>query len=192
MKVLGICGSPRRSGNTETLLDKILLGAGSKGSVTEKVVLSDLDISPCREEEYETVNEDGLSIINDDIHLIFRKIKEADCIIVASPIFFGSLSAQTKTMIDRFQCVWIAREILKKKIFAEGKMGAFLAASGSTREDFFENARSIVRHFFAVIGIKYKEGLFCGGLDAKGDVLKHPEYLEKAFGLGKGLANNSV
>lgn len=188
MKVLGICGSPRKTGNTESLLDKALEGASYAGARTEKIVLSDLNIAPTSEEEYERVNDEGLSIINDDIQIIFRKIKEADSIIVASPIFFGSLSAQTKTMIDRFQCAWISKEILKKSVFDEGKTGAFIAASGAMRQDFFENARSIIRNFFAIINVKYKEELFCGSLDKKDDVLKHPEYLEKAFELGKKLA----
>ena len=62
MKVLGICGSPRRGGNTEILLDKALGGAASGGADCEKVILSDLKIAPVSEKEYEEVNSEGFSL----------------------------------------------------------------------------------------------------------------------------------
>ncbi|MFQ5953219.1 MAG: flavodoxin family protein [Candidatus Omnitrophota bacterium] len=189
MKILGICGSPRRGGNTETLLDKAFEGAASKGAECEKIILSDLDISPCREEEYEEVNDKGLSVIDDDMQLIFRKIEEADCLVLASPIFFGSLSAQTKMMIDRFQCVWIAKNLKGMDVFTREKKGAFLSVEASTRQDFFDNAKSIVRHFFAVINVRYKKELFCPGAERKEDMSKRPACLEEAFKFGEELAS---
>jgi hypothetical protein len=55
------------------------------------------------------------------------------------------------------------------------------------RKDFFENAKSIIRHFFATINRHYKAELFCPGLDKKGAAQKRPDYLEKAYELGKSL-----
>ncbi|MFH1552244.1 MAG: flavodoxin family protein [Candidatus Omnitrophota bacterium] len=188
MKVLGISGSPRLGGNTDILLDKALEGATEGGSETEKIVLNKLNISPIQEEEYESVNDEGLSVVDDDIQLVFRRIKEADALILASPVFFGSLSAQTKTMIDRFQCVWLAKNILKKDVFSKKKPGGFICVEATMREDFFDNAKSIVRHFFATINVGYKEELFCPGLDKKAKVLERPEFLKKAFELGKKIA----
>ncbi len=188
MKVLGIMGSPRNEGNTDVLLDKALEGAGASGAETEKIVINDLDISPCQEVEYENVNEAGLSVVDDDMHLIFRKVREADVLILASPTFFGSLSTQTKMMIDRFQCVWLAKNIFNKGIFTGEKRGAFICAQATGREDFFDNAKSIVKHFFATIGVKYQEEVFCPGVDKKGSVLEKPEFLEKAYKLGRKMA----
>ncbi len=187
MKVLGICGSPRKGGNTDILLEKALEGARESGAETEKIVLNDLDISPCQEEEYENVNDEGFSVVDDDIHLIYRKINGSDVLILASPIFFGSLSAQTKTMIDRFQCVWLAKFMRNRELFPGKREGAFICVEASHREDFFRNARSIVRHFFATANVRYKEEAFCPGLDKKGAALEHPEYLEKARELGRRL-----
>jgi multimeric flavodoxin WrbA len=187
MKILGICGSPRKNGNTETLLDKALEGADSSGAKTEKIILNDLDISPCQEREYEEVNEKGFSVVDDDMTQVFRKIDEADGVILASPVFFGSLSAQTKTMIDRFQCVWLSKNIFKKDIFPVRKAGAFICVEATDREDFFQNAKTIVRHFFATVNIDYGEELFCPRCDKKRAVLQRTECLEKAFELGKNL-----
>ena len=112
MKVLGINGSPRIGGNTDILLDKVLEGAESRGAQTEKVILNRLKFSPCQ--ECENMRDDGTCLVEDDMQPLYKKIGEADAIVLASPIFFGSLSAQTKMMVDRFQCLWRAKYILKK------------------------------------------------------------------------------
>jgi multimeric flavodoxin WrbA len=186
MKVLGVCGSPRAGGNADVLLDKALEGARARGAETEKVVLNNLKFSPCQ--ACERVKDDGSCIVEDEMQPLYKKFAEADAIIVSSPIFFGSLSAQTKMMIDRFQCVWRARHILKKDIFAKRKKGAFISVEASTREDFFANAKSIVRNLFATVNADYQEELFCPGLDKKGGAAARPELLEKAFELGQRLA----
>ena len=186
MRVLGINGSPRIGGNTDILLDKVLEGARSKGAETEKVVLNKLRFSPCQ--ECEDLRDDGSCIIKDDMQPLYRKIEEADRIILASPVFFGSLSAQTKMMIDRFQCAWRAKYVLKIGPFKKKKIGGFLSVEGSTRKDFFDNAKSIVKNLFATINVNYKEELFCSGVNEKRDILKYPEVLKKAFALGERIA----
>jgi multimeric flavodoxin WrbA len=118
---------------------------------------------------------------------VYKKIRDADIILLASPIFFGSLTSQTKAMIDRFQCAWRARYILKKDTGFKKTKGVFISVEGSKRKDFFDNAKSIVRNLFATINVDYKEELFCPGIDEKRSILKHPECLEKAFELGMRL-----
>lgn len=186
MKVLGINGSPRIGGNTDILLDKVLEGARQKGAATEKIILNKIKFSPCQ--ECENLNDDGTCIVQDDMQDVYKKIKDIDALILASPIFFGSLSAQTKMMIDRFQCLWRAKYRLKKDIGFKKIKGGFISVEGSDRKDFFENARSIVKNLFATINVDYKEELFCPGIDEKASILKHPDCLKKAFELGSRLA----
>lgn len=186
MFILGINGSPRIGGNTDILLDKSLGGARLKGAETEKIILNKLKFSPCQ--ECENTRDDGICIIEDDMQFVYKKIKKADAIILASPIFFGSLSAQMKMMVDRFQCIWKAKYIYKKDLYKTMRTGAFICVAASKRIDFFNNAKSIVRNFFKVISVDYKEELFCQGVDEKGEILKHPEFLKKAFELGERIA----
>ena len=185
MKVLGINGSPRRGGNTDILLDNALKGAQNKGAEAEKIVLNDLEFSPCQ--ECENMPNDRFCIIEDNMQAVYKKIEEADAIILASPIFFGSLSAQTKMMIDRFQCVWRAKYILRKQVFEKRKTGAFISVEGSNKKDFFDNAKAIVKNFFATINAAYKEELFCSEIDEKDAILRHMELLKTAFNLGEKL-----
>ncbi len=190
MNVLGISGSPRIGGNTDILLEKALEGARSTGANAEKIVLSNLTFSPCQ--ECQNLKDDGSCIIEDDMQLIYKKIEEIDALILTSPIFFGSLSAQTKMMIDRFQCAWRAKYILKKELFKKKKIGVFLCVAASGKKDFFDNAKSIVKNLFATISVDYKEELFCAGVDKKGDILKHPDFLNKAYELGERIAKAEV
>ncbi len=185
MNILGISGSPRIGGNTDILLDRALEGARNKGAKTEKVILNTLRLSPCQ--ECENMSDDGFCIFEDDFQLLFKKIENSDAVILASPIFFGSLSAQTKIMIDRFQCFWRAKYLLKINIAQKDKKGAFISVEGSQRQDFFDNAKSIVKNLFATINAEYSEELFCPGADEKASVLKHPDFLKKAFELGERI-----
>jgi len=187
MKILGINASPRIGGNTDILLDRVLEGAETKGASTEKIILNKLKFSPCQ--ECENMLDDGSCIVQDDMQGLYKKIKDADALVLASPIFFGSLSAQAKMMIDRFQCAWRAKYKLKKDTGFKKIKGAFVSVEGSERNDFFDNARSIVRNLFATINADYKQELFCPGVDEKAGILKHPDCLQKAFELGVKIAS---
>ena len=185
MYVLGILGSPRIGGNTDILLDKVLEGASESEARIEKIILNTLNFSACQ--ECEDVKDDGTCKVEDDFQALYKKIEQADALILASPVFFGSLSAQTKKMVDRFQCLWRAKYILKKEVFNKKRLGVFVCVQASGRTDFFKNAKSIVKNLFATMNTEYKQELFCTGLDQKASVLKHPEVLDQAFELGKRL-----
>jgi len=186
MRVLGIGGSPRSGGNTDILLDEALRGASSKGAAVEKIILNDLKMVPCQ--ECNEMPNDGKCIIEDDFQVVYKKISDADAVIIASPIFFGSLSAQTKIMIDRFQCQWRYKYILKKPLHGARKKGAVISAEGSERSDFFDNAKAIVKNLFTTINVAYKSELLCYNADVKGAIQKNPDSLKKAFKLGCEMA----
>ncbi len=178
MLVLGINGSPRKGGNTEILLDCALAGAKRAGAETLKINLGELNFSPCK--SCAKAKKNGECIVIDDMQKIYSAVKNADGLILASPVYFGSISAQTKMLIDRFQCHWAAvyqHKTLKQQ--AE-RPGFFLCAEAGSQNSFFENSRFIVRNFFTTLNIKYFGGLLCTGLEAAAEVLKRKECLEKA------------
>jgi len=187
LKVLGINASPRSGGNSQLLLERALEGAVSAGAEVSTLSLSSLHISPVREEEYENISGSGLSVVEDGMSAVFKEIMKADIVIIASPIFFGSLTAQAKAMIDRFQCVWLSKKVFGMEVIKGRKKGAFICVEATERHDFFDNAKFIVRHFFATINAEYAAELLATGLDKKGKVLERPELLEQAFDLGKNL-----
>src|SRR3989338_8420852 len=182
MKVLGLSGSPRKGGNTDTLLDKALEGTEAAGAAAEKIVLNDLNFCPCQ--ECGGCARTGICVVKDDMQAVYEKLQDADAVIIASPIFFGSVSAQVKMMIDRLQCLWVAKYVLKRAVSAKaGRKGVFLSVGGADKVEFFDNAKSIIKVFFATLGIKYAGELYYRGLDRKTAIKEKEGALEAAFSL---------
>lgn len=194
IKVVAINGSPRIGGNTDILIDSVLAGvkclpAGRQAKI-EKIQIAKIKINFCTECKCTSLK--TICNTKDGMQRIFKKIKDADIVIVGSPIFFGSLTAQFKTLIDRFQCFWINKYIYKKNLFGDRKrrIGVFVSCAVAKRSDFFNNAKAIVKNFFATINVDYKFEIFCPGVEKKGDILRYPEVLKKAFKLGEELYGN--
>lgn len=184
LRVIGISGSPRKSGNTDSLLDRALEGALSEGSFVEKIFLNDLSFKPCQ--ACGKCHGKGICGVRDDMAGIYKKIKLADVVIVASPIYFGTVTAQLKAMIDRFHGVWVAKNVLRlRRGDKKRRKGYFLSAAGASGKKYFVDARKIVRNFFATADISYAGELFCGSLDEKGSVASNKNIMKKAFLLGK-------
>jgi len=186
LKVLGIMGSPRIKGNTDLLLDEALKGAQSQQAEVEKLVVDKLRIGPCR--EYYGCLRDGNCVIRDDMDDIYPRLLEADGIIVASPMFFYGLSAQLKALIDRCQALWARKYILKHKLSASARKGAFIAVGATQGEKLFDGSILTVSYFFKAIGIDYAGELLVRGVDKRGEIKEHPTALSDAFELGKRLA----
>lgn len=187
MNVLGINGSPRKKGNADMALDAALEGARSGGAACEKILLNDLNFKPCQ--ECGLCDKDGICKISDDMQLVYKKIDEADAVIVASPVFFGSISAQLKMMIDRFQCRWVLKYRLQEKTGTSvKKRGAFICVAATDRADFFDNARKIVKILFAVLDISYAGELFCPCGDTRDSAGIDAECIDRARLLGAAIA----
>ena len=185
MKVLGVNGSPRTGGNDDLLLDKALEGAKSAGAEVEKIYLNKLKYRGCQECSDALTN--GTCKVMDDMQDVIKKVLEADAIIVASPVFFGSISGQAKCMIDRFQCYWMGKYVHKTVESLMKKKGVFISVQGTDREKFFLNAKDVVKNLFATINADYTAELSCKQVDNKGDILERQESLDKAFEIGKKL-----
>jgi multimeric flavodoxin WrbA len=186
MKVLGIMGSPRIGGNTDTLMDEALKGARSAGAVVEKIVVDRLDISPCR--EINSCMKDGDCAISDDMDDVYPSLEEADAVIVGSPIFFYGLTAQLKALVDRCQVFWARKYILKQEPAKRGRKGAFIAVGGTKGDNLFDGSKLTVKYWFDSVGLEYADELFVRGVDRKGDIMNHPDALSDAYELGKRMA----
>jgi len=189
MKVLGILGSPRREGNTEILLDEALRGASDHGGVCEKVILRDLKITPCL--EIYKCAEDGVCAIQDEMQGLFPKIIQAERLLLASPIFFYSVPALAKSMIDRCQSLWARKYILKLPVspIADRK-GVFISVAATRGKKLFDGVRLTVQYFFDAIDVAYSDELFVRGADEKGEVRDQPEALKAAYDLGRRLVTD--
>jgi multimeric flavodoxin WrbA len=188
--VLGIAGSPRRGGNTDLLLNRVMEGAASQGAETKLVVLSELDISPCR--HCDGCLKTGKCVIRDDMQWIHNDLKRADHIALASPIFFMGVTAQTKAMIDRCQAIWVTKYVLKLSVAvdpAKERGGIFISVGGTHPGNLFQPAAATVKSWFTTLDVNYKGELVFSGIDEKQAILQHPSALKEAFVAGQKLVS---
>jgi multimeric flavodoxin WrbA len=187
MKIVAFNGSPRPGGNTEVLLHEALRPLQESGHATRVYQLNSMNIKPCQ--DCGGCVKTGICIHQDGMSEIYNAIREADRIILASPIFFYSLSAQAKAMVDRCQSFWCEKYLMKKSIPAgpAGRKGLLLLVGGMKKEDGRPSAEAVAKGFFRTVSVPEHKTLFFGGVDAKGDVRKHPTALKEAYEAGKEL-----
>lgn len=187
--IVAICGSPRRSGNTATLLNQAVEGAQEAGAEVQKIMLRDLKMSPCL--EIYGCKTDGRCAIKDDFQQVYDACLAAKGLMLASPIFFYSVSAQTKIMMDRFQSLWVKKYWIDKTPFGQKqftRQGIFISAAATNGKKLFDGTLLSVKYFMDILDMELTESVLCRGLDFEGDVDKHPELLEQARQAGINLA----
>ena len=99
-KVLILSGSPRKGGNSDILCDEFLRGAQDAGHKAEKIRVAEKKVAPCSGCYYCSTH-GGACVHKDDMADILQKMIDADVIVLASPVYFYSISAQLKAVIDR-------------------------------------------------------------------------------------------
>ncbi len=191
MHIIAFNGSPRRGGNTDLLLTEAIRGVKEEGNDVTVYQLNTLNLRPCLNCGH--CDDTGRCIIKDDMQAIHDEIRAADRIIVASPIFFFSVSAQTKIMIDRCQTFWAEKYVHKKPIPPGpfGRKGLLLLVGGMKKNDKnvgFECAEASVRAFFRTVNVPEHVTLAFDNVDEKGAITKHATALTEAYEAGKRLA----
>ena len=190
MKIVAIYGSPRKGGNTDTLLKKAVEGAILAGAQVDEFFLREMKISPCL--EIYACKEDGRCAIKDDFQKIFNAISDSKGIIVASPVFFYGVSAQLKAFIDRCQSRWVKKYVIDGVPFGKerfNRLGLLISVGASHGKRLFDGVLLTVRYFMDAIDTKLWKSLLYRGLEDKDDVLKHEEYLVEALNAGQQLVS---
>ena len=120
MKVIAINGSPRKKWNTATLLEKSLEGAASQGAETELIHLYDYDFKGCIS-CFACKTKDGKSYgecaVEDDMTPVYERIKEVDALILGSPIYFGDVSGEMRSFIERLLFQYLVYTFPPKSLF---------------------------------------------------------------------------
>lgn len=188
MKVIAFMGSPRIDGNTELLLNETIRAVKEHGHEVKTFKLNYLRIKPCQ--DCGGCDKTGVCIIDDDMSEIYRQLREADRIILASPIFFFGLSAQAKTMVDRCQSFWCEKYLLKKVIpeGSYGRKGLLMLVGGMEKNIGVECGDAAAKAFFRTISVPTHDVLSFLGVDAKGAISDHPTAMADAYEAGKRLS----
>lgn len=191
--ILAFATSPRRHGNSETLLDALLEAMREEEGVNvEKYALDEIEIDPCRgcnacEELNRCINED------DDLDWVLEKIIAADVIILTSPVYCMGMCAQAKALVDRMQVLRSRKYVLHLPVVPaerQGKrLGAFLSTAGQDWDYVFDALVPSVKCFFHVMDIKNRDisYLMVNNVDEMGAIAAHQTATADAAALGKQM-----
>lgn len=188
-KILALYGSPRRKGNTAALLSSAVKGAVDNGVEVEELFLRDLKISPCL--EIYACRETGRCAIQDDFQALQDKLFGCDGLMIASPIFFYTVSTHTKAFMDRCQSLWVKKYFIEKAPFGlrqPVRKALFIAAGATSGKKLFDGVLLTVKYFLDTLDMELWKSLLYRGLDGPGDILNQPAYLEEAYLAGKEFA----
>jgi len=182
-QILILKGSPRERGNSATLADRAATGARAAGAQVESIYLHSLDIRPC--DACDLCREPGSTcVIEDDMKPIYPMLAQADAILLATPVYWFTVSAQLKLCMDR----WYAFQSSKWGDI-RGKPFGIILTYGDT--DLYASGGINAIHTFETMA-RFLDGkivgIVHGSVNDVGDVDKHPELLEQAYHLGETLA----
>ena len=185
VKILALFGSPRKKGNSTLLANHIILGAESRGAIIESIYLNGLNIKPCQGcYACQEKNSRGCAV-DDDMQGIYPKITEADALIIASPVYWFTMSAQTKIFMDR--CIATYNEDPEKSQLHGKKIA--IAMTFGDKDAFSSGCVNALRTFqdaYNFVGADIA-GMVYGSAEEPGEIAADTELMKDAEALGKKL-----
>ena len=193
-KVLGIGSSPRRGGNSDILLKRLLKGVSEEGVATDEIQLRDYQFQSCN--GCERCRKDRrCTELQDGMQLIYPKIAEASGLVLISPIHNYNMTALMKSFIDRLYCFYNFSDerpgSWSSQLADQGRK-AIIAAVGeqaSHEEGGMDLTLKAMRLPIEALGYEVIGEMPVLGIFNKGKVKKYPQELEKAESLGRLLAS---
>lgn len=191
MKALVILGSPRANMNTDTLLNEVIKGLQSQNVEVEKIMLGRLKFDPCI--ACDACAKTGHCYKQDDLTSIYDKFNNSDIIVVGSPMYFNSVTAITKAMVDRCQSFWSSKYKLNQSSIDRDRKrkGMYVGVGGpkyANLEKAFIGATVVMELFFKAINAEYMYNMFVDNTDEI-FVGERKEVLKEAYEMGVKLAN---
>lgn len=176
-KVLILSGSPRREGNSDILCDEFLRGAVEAGHEVEKIRVSEKNIGYCRACYY-CRDHKGECIVKDDMAEVLQKMIDADVIVLASPVYFYSVDAQLKALIDRTVARWL--EVKDKEFY-------YIVTCADEERASAETTLACFRGYADCVEGAVEKGVVYGtGVYEKGSV-RATEAMREAYLAGKNV-----
>ena len=173
MLVLGFQGSPRRKGNTSYLLATFMQAAEKLGAQTRIVEVPRKNIIPCK--ELVVCEKKGYCPIDDDVKTeIYPLIRQAEIVVLATPIFFFNMTAQLKAVVDRCQLFWARKYRFKLTDPArKTKRGFLLSVGASKGRSLFEGLQLTAKYFFDAIDARFEGSLTYREIEGPKDMARH-------------------
>lgn len=183
--IIAFSGTPRKGGNSEILADRILAGAAQAGATVERIRLHDLAIAPCTACEACLKSVEEPCVLEDDMAALLDKVRAADAIVLASPIYFFTVNAQMKVFLDRWFALFASDDF--NTLRGKGAVVALTYADSDPLSSGVTNAMSTFRDACRFLGINLA-GWVHASCSAAGEVASNETALRAAHTLGRKLA----
>lgn len=170
-KIIGFCGSPRKNGNTDILVQTVLKSAAEKGFETEYAALNKVDIKFCQACDACRKKEGGC-VQKDDMQTLEEKMKEADVWVLGTPVYWWGPTAQMKVFIDRWY--GFSRETF------QNKKVILVIPMEDTEEKTAANVIGMFKDSFDYIGIEIADIIVAKGVHEAGAVESKPDIMKQA------------
>lgn len=175
-KVLILSGSPRKGGNSDILCDEFAKGAKESGHIVEKIRVAEKNIGYCR--ACYACKQSGICAIKDDMAEILQKMIDADVIVLASPVYFYSIDAQLKALIDRTVARWL--EVKNKEFY-------YIVTAADEEMVSGETTLACFRGYADCVEGAIEKGIIYGmGAYEKGEIRDNPA-MTQAYEMGKSV-----
>ena len=183
-KVLVVMGSPRRKGNSATLAQNVVAGAEAAGAEVESFYLHGMDIRPCDGCDVCRQDSNRGCVIDDDMQDLYPKLRLADALVIASPIYYFTISAQTKLFMDR----WYALGTENGNALNGKEVGIILTYGGS--DPFNSGAVNAIRTFQDALNYvgAHIVAMVYGSASEAGEIKANRDLMGKAYEAGQQLA----
>ena len=173
-KVLILSGSPRKNGNSDILCDEFMRGAAQVGHQVEKIRVAEKKIGYCR--ACYACRGTGVCAIKDDMADILQKMIDADVLVLASPVYFYSIDAQLKALIDRTVARWT--EVKNKEFY-------YIVTAADGEEEAAETTIACFRGYADCVNGAKEKGIIYGmGVYEKGEI-KNTAKMTESYEMGK-------
>lgn len=175
-KVLLLSGSPRRGGNSDLLCDEFMRGAKEAGHTVEKIRVQEKKIACCI--ACYACRDTGICAIKDDMAGIIQKMIDCDVLVLASPVYFYSINAQLKAVIDRSVCRWM--EVKNKEMY-------YIMTAADEEKTSMDTTLACFRGYADCVEGAVEKGIIYGtGVYHAGEV-KGKAVMQEAYEMGKNI-----
>ena len=171
-RIVGIVGSPREGGNTETLVRRALEAAESRGAETTLFHLGKMGVNPCK--GCLVCKEKGRCVQEDDMAAIYEALHRTDGLVLGSPVYFATVSAQFKAFMDRL--IALIDTDFRSRL-PEGKRAVLLFCQGDERGDAYLDGLKCVETTCEWLGIEVVERIVASGVEEPGEVAENTEIM---------------
>lgn len=188
MKIVGFVGSPRKEGNTATIVNEVLRGAREAGAETKIFNLNALNIKGCQA-CYKCQTPDGRCVQKDDMAQLYDEIFSAEAVVIGSPVYMLQVTGQMKIFVDRLFALMYLKDgkpgNFRNKI--KGKKAVAVYSQGQPDTSVFASSFDLHEGALGFLGFNIQKRIVAGGMTTKNDAGGNRDIMETAYAAGAGL-----